>query len=222
MNHRKWQAEMAQWKEDAQRHDENFSNDLEAGPLPLPETGQSIETQILEGDQPVIVVQPERMSTRLQGSVQSSEVWELWLATHSFGRTGLGITQGSGQKDRELIQWSQYGDLQGLYILNKKGARLLSQETKVYKWNRSATGRWNKITHLKVHGSVGSIGSFNRKYIANNEVKTVWFNHRFDWTIARAYSEEQLLMELLDQEKEDEILDDGALEGSGDKYNGHQ
>jgi hypothetical protein len=38
------------------------------------------------------------------------------------------------------------------------------------------------------------------------------------WT---AYSEEQLLMELLAQEKEDEILDDGALEGSGDKYSGN-
>ncbi|KAJ3970340.1 hypothetical protein EV361DRAFT_869347, partial [Lentinula raphanica] len=36
-----------------------------------------------------------------------------------------------------------------------------------------------------------------------------------------AYSEEQLLMELLAQEKEDEILDDGALEGSGDEYDGH-
>ncbi|KAJ3976797.1 hypothetical protein EV361DRAFT_958367 [Lentinula raphanica] len=36
-----------------------------------------------------------------------------------------------------------------------------------------------------------------------------------------AYSEEQLLMELLAQEKEDEILDDGALEGLGDEYDGH-
>ncbi|KAJ3729131.1 hypothetical protein DFJ43DRAFT_1040749 [Lentinula guzmanii] len=36
-----------------------------------------------------------------------------------------------------------------------------------------------------------------------------------------AYSEEQLLMELLAQEKEDEMLDDGALEGAGDEYNGY-
>ena len=33
-----------------------------------------------------------------------------------------------------------------------------------------------------------------------------------------AFTEEQLLMELLAQEKDDEILDDGALEGFGDEY----
>ncbi|KAF9066635.1 hypothetical protein BDP27DRAFT_1423666 [Rhodocollybia butyracea] len=35
------------------------------------------------------------------------------------------------------------------------------------------------------------------------------------------FSEEQLMMELLAQEKDDEILDDGALEGSGDEYDGN-
>ncbi|KAE9397312.1 hypothetical protein BT96DRAFT_957953 [Gymnopus androsaceus JB14] len=35
------------------------------------------------------------------------------------------------------------------------------------------------------------------------------------------FSDEQLLMELLAQEKDDEILDDGALEGSGNEYDGN-
>ena len=35
-----------------------------------------------------------------------------------------------------------------------------------------------------------------------------------------AWTQEQLLMELLAQEAEDEIPDDGALEGSGDEYEG--
>ncbi|KAJ3732253.1 hypothetical protein DFJ43DRAFT_1154609 [Lentinula guzmanii] len=91
MNRRKWRAEMAQWKEEAQRHGEIFGNDSEAALL---FRGSAIEIQVLEGGQP----------------------------------------------------------------------------------RRARRG---------------------------------------------AYSEEQLLMELLAQEKEDEMLDDGALEGSGDEYDGH-
>ncbi|KAJ3726487.1 ribonuclease H-like domain-containing protein [Lentinula guzmanii] len=110
-NHRKWRAEMVQWKEDAQRHDENFGNDLEAGPLPLPETGQR------------------------------SRSWLPRSLALLFGHSAI--------------------------------------ETQILEGGQPQCARRG------------------------------------------AYSEEQLLMELLAQEKEDEILDDGALEGSGDEYNGH-
>ncbi|KAJ3995444.1 ribonuclease H-like domain-containing protein [Lentinula boryana] len=110
-NRRKWRAEMAQWKEDAQRHDENFGNDLEAGPLPpLPETGQR------------------------------SRSWLPRSLALLFGRSAI--------------------------------------ETQILEGGQPRRARRG------------------------------------------AYSEEQLLMELLAQEKEDEILDDGALEGSGDEYEG--
>ena len=34
------------------------------------------------------------------------------------------------------------------------------------------------------------------------------------------FTEEQLMLELLAQEKDKKILDDGAMEGSGDEYDG--
>ncbi|KAL0566614.1 hypothetical protein V5O48_015390, partial [Marasmius crinis-equi] len=43
-------------------------------------------------------------------------------------------------------------------------------------------------------------------------------SHR--WTYRAGWSEEALRMELLAQEEEDEIPDDGELEGSGDEYEG--
>ncbi|KAJ3736003.1 hypothetical protein DFJ43DRAFT_1036705 [Lentinula guzmanii] len=47
-----------------------------------------------------------------------------------------------------------------------------------------AEEQFETITRLEAHGSVGSIGSYNQRYIANNEVKAVWFNYRFHRTIA--------------------------------------
>lgn len=43
-------------------------------------------------------------------------------------------------------------------------------------------------------------------------------SHRARRTV---FTEEQLMMELLAQEKDNEILDDGAMEGSGDEYDGN-
>ncbi|THU97324.1 hypothetical protein K435DRAFT_965546 [Dendrothele bispora CBS 962.96] len=60
---------------------------------------------------------------------------------------------------------------------------------------------------------------FGGKPVQDQGMDFEGFGHRRR-TRRQGWSEEALRMELLAQEEQDEILDDGALEGSGDEYNG--